>query len=389
MRQRWIIVYLCFSLILTACAGMPAGQAVPNRSGSDTLPSTTMPRTSSPPTETSAPAPRPSQTAAPLPSGFAFIDSNPVLSGSHDWDSVYIDPGAIVYHSGTFHMFYNGIDGFPRPVGVGYATSSDGIHWEPQVAQPLFHASDLFPDRPRIQNLFVTSGMVMPDGTWVLYFYTLESSDFIHAQSIGRATAPNPKGPWKADPQMVLLPGPESAWDGLQVGSPKVLQPPAGYVMYYDGMNQHGTSMIGRATSPDGIHWTKYNDPATTEALYAESDPVLKPDPNSWDQKRVIDPNVQPTANGWQMMYLSTSCVKKFGSCEYALGQATSSDGIHWQKSPRNPVLTNKNRPDWLATYLVTMVQEGDQQLLYMDYSGKQFSGTRVYLAVLQGQVKP
>ncbi len=147
--------------------------------------------------------------------------------------------------------------------------------------------------------------------------------------------------------------------------------------------------MIGLATSPDGVHWSKYNDPATTEALYAESEPVLKPGPNGWDQKRVIDPNVLPTASGWQMIYLSTSCLKKFGSCVYALGQAMSSDGIHWQKSPGNPVLTNQNHPDWLASYLVTLVQKGDQQLLYMDYSGGKFSGTRVYLAVPQGQIKP
>jgi hypothetical protein len=43
---------------------------------------------------------------------------------------------------------------------------------------------------------------------------------------------------------------------------------------------------IGYATSTDGIMWTKYDNPATTNPPYAESDPVLVPgSPGTYDDE--------------------------------------------------------------------------------------------------------
>ena len=397
MRPVLFRMLVLISLLLSACtpAGSPA--ATLTLPAATDLPAAPSPAPATPepqPSPTMAPTPgiTPAQTGTAIQSSdtFRFLEGNPVLSGKHTWDGQYIDPGAIVFHDGLYHMFYNGIQGFPSPVGVGYATSADGIHWEPQVTEPLFHAGDLYPNDAGVQNLFVTSGLVQPDGVWVLYYYTLHGGNFIGAQEIGRATAPDPKGPWKADPQFALNPGPAGAWDSLQVGSPDVLQTANGYVMYYDGMPSGGPSQIGMATSADGIHWTKYNDPATTDPVYAESDPVLAPTAQNWDSHRVIDPNVEADGSGWKMIYLSTGCTSgKFGSCEYDLGQAASPDGIHWEKSPQKPVLSSANVPDWGATYLVTLVQQGGADFIYMDYSCKFCGGTKVYLAVPRGWSQP
>jgi hypothetical protein len=50
------------------------------------------------------------------------------------------------------------------------------------------------------------------------------------------------------------------------------------YHMWYTGYTgSNATRQIGYATSSDGINWEKYDDPATDEILYEESDPVLKP----------------------------------------------------------------------------------------------------------------
>ena len=203
--------------------------------------------------------------------------------------------------------------------------------------------------------------MVEKDGTWVLYFYTLTGNTFNGPGGIGRATAPAPTGPWTIDFNPVLSPGPTGAWDDVQVNAPDVLETDSGYVMFYDARGKDTPSMIGRATSPDGIHWTKYNDPATTEPAFAESDPVLKTSDKGWDSTRVVDPNVVKTPDGWQMIYLATTGAGKFSAGDFAFGAAHSSDGIHWTKSRQSPCPFHE-RPSAMVTGFPgnTALREGD-----------------------------
>jgi predicted GH43/DUF377 family glycosyl hydrolase len=320
---------------------------------------------------------------------FRFSGEDLVLPAGSDpnWDNTYIDPGATFYYQGQFHMFFNGISDFPRPVGVGYATSPDGYHWTRQVTQPVFGALDLDPQGEfHGQNLFVTSGLLLEDGTWVLYYYTLNGSTFSGPQTIGRATAPGPKGPWRADPDPVLEPGPEGAWDEIQVSNPNVLKTLDSYLMYYDGMGSR--SMIGMATSPDGIQWRKYKDPSVKDRRYVESDPVLVNDEGTWDAGRVMAPNVVQTDQGYMMLYLSTDGANKFGAGMYAIGYASSQDGIHWKKGKENPLLSNQNHPDWAQTFLMSLVYRQGTFYLYFDFVETDKPGTSVYLTTHQGILK-
>jgi predicted GH43/DUF377 family glycosyl hydrolase len=321
---------------------------------------------------------------------FHFYDGNPVLQQSNNcqWDCLYIDPGAMVYQDGIFHMFFNGIYGFPVPVGVGYATSTDGYHWTRQVSEPVLSAKALSGSNLMGSNLFVTSALVEDDGTWVLYFYTLSGSTFNGPGDIGRATAPAPTGPWTIDPAPVLSPGPSGAWDEVQVSAPNVLKTEDGYVMYYDARGEDPPSMIGMATSPDGIHWQKYNDPSTSDPTFAESDPVLKVSAEGWDSTRVIDPNVVQTPDGWEMIYLATSGTGKFTKGEFSFGAASSLDGIQWTKSDRNPILSNNNHSQWSQAFLATLLYVDGTYFLYFDFVTPSARGTNVYLATYSGSLK-
>lgn len=371
--RRFILVLASLSLILAACA--PAATPAP---------------TSAPITQVVAATVAPDLTATaayeatqlhlcctatpaftPIPKEPAFFEPRKDLTGLKgvaDWDSTFRDPGAVIYHAGQFHMFYNGINGWPRPVGIGYATSADGVQWKIQAKEPVFSVANFeafgLYNGP---NQFATSVLVEDDGTWVLYYYTLSGRSFSGRQSIGRATAPAPTGPWVADPEPVLTNGPEGAWDAMQVGSANVIKTDAGYVMYYDGMGAGNKSMIGLATSPDGKKWTKYDDPATTEALFAESDPVLQPTAEAWDATRVLEPNVVKTENGWAMVYIATTGKQKFSTPLTEFGYALSPNGITWTKAENNPVLSSKDFPAWAGVYLVSMVARQDQWFLYFD----------------------
>jgi len=389
-------VLILLTLLLTGCgtASTPTPDLIPTSTPLPTLTTESPTRTPTPteipntPTPTHIPNAIPSEELAT--SLFHFHEANPVLQQSNNpaWDNLYIDPGGMVYHEGVFHMFFNGINGFPVPVGVGYATSPDGYHWTRQGDEPVLIAMQMNGSNILGSNLFVTSALVEDDGTWVLYFYTLRGSTFNGLGQIGRATATAPTGPWTIDLDPVLKPGSQGSWDDVQVTGPDVIKTDNGYVMYYDGHGSKTDSMIGMATSPDGIHWEKYNNPATIDPAFAESDPVLTTTPNSWDSVRVIDPNVVQTSDGWNMIYLVTTGSGKFSAGEFSFGLATSSDGIHWRKSEQNPILSNHDHSQWVATYLATLLYVNNTYYLYFDFVSSSTNGTNVYLATYNGPLK-
>jgi len=310
----------------------------------------------------------------------------PVLRSGFANASTFIDPGAVIVHDGQFHMFYNGINSFPARVGVGYATSTDGVTWTRASDEPVFGpAADGWPAEMRSTNLFVTSGLVEPDGTWVLYYYTLSGSGFNGPQAVGRATAPAPTGPWTTSAEPVLAQGPEGAWDSQQVSAPDVTRTGDGYVMFYDGVAKGSDLwMIGRATSPDGVTWTKHDDPATTEAAFAESDPVLEPGPGAWLSRRLLDPNAVQTDAGWVMIYATNSgSGGKFITPDLHLAYATSPDGITWT-SAEQPVLVGSQHPAWGGVYLISLAKAEDGYYLFFDVAT---GGTNVYLATYAGEL--
>jgi predicted GH43/DUF377 family glycosyl hydrolase len=391
MRTFFSLLVL-LALLLAGCSAAPT--PTPSPIPNPTQTPETVTSTSSPAVPAGSPSPTHLPNAIPTDeleaSLFHFYEGNPVLQHSNNpkWDNLYIDPGAMVYYDDTFHMFFNGIYGFPAPVGVGYATSTDGYHWTRQVSEPVLSAKALSGTNLHGSNLFVTSALVEADGTWDLYFYTLSGNTFNGPGEIGRATAPAPTGPWIIDPDPVLSPGPAGAWDEVQVNAPDVLKTDDGYVMYYDAHGNGTNSMIGMATSSDGVHWQKYDDPATSDPAFAESDPVLKVSDGGWDSTRVIDPNVVQTPDGWQMIYLATSGSGKFTKGEFAFGAAVSPEGVQWTRSNLNPVLSNRDHPKWLQAFLATLLYVDGTYFLYFDFVSPDTSGTNVYLATYQGALK-
>lgn len=378
-------LFILLTLVISGC-----GPGITSTPDSIPDPTRTPAPTASPKTAASPPSETPAPTDQSNASLFKFHEGNPILPRGDrpGWDSQFIDPGGMIYHEGMFHMFYNGIDRFPAPVGVGYATSPDGFVWTRQSEEPVMTAEAMSGSNLLGSNLFVTSTLVEPDGSWVLYFYTLGEAGFTGPGGIGRATAPAPAGPWTIDPDPVLSPGPSGAWDSVQVSGPNVLRADEGYIMYYDASGGGSRSMIGMATSPDGIRWEKYNDPATSDPAFAESDPVLLVSDNGWDSKRLIDPNVILTPDGFEMIYLSTSGSGKFAPGEFAFGAASSPDGIAWTKSELNPVLSNRDHNWWKQAYLASLLHVEGMYYLYFDLVASGAGGTDVYLATYSGSLR-
>ena len=204
------------------------------------------------------------------------------------------------------------------------------------------------------------SSVIIDGDTWVMYLTAATTYGQLTG-AIGRATAPAPGGPWTVDPEPVLEPGARGGWDAGGIGHASVVRTEDGYRMYYSGGVRYPVQMIGMATSPDGITWSKHDDPATTDALFAASDPVLQP--------QVEDPNVQLTEAGWEMIYRTNA----------GLGYTTSPDGVSWTRSERDSIVSSNQLSGRPTIFYASFVAGGEQSLVYFE-AGNNTTG--VYLVV-------
>jgi len=147
--------------------------------------------------------------------------------------------------------------------------------------------------------------------------------------------------PWvKYAGNPVLTKGAAGSWDSLGLRDPNMMIESNGYmaiegglmVMYYSGYKSaapHYERQIGRATSPDGITWTKY-----------ASNPVLGPGAGgTWDEFGVQAANVIKRGVGDYIMIYSGVDDDWSDADSWGIGIATSADGLSWTRSVGNPVL--------------------------------------------------
>jgi len=307
----------------------------------------------------------------------------PVIEhGAQDaWDGRFTDPGAITFYDGQFHMFRNGFAQWPGWVGIAYHTSPDGVTWTQQGDGPVLTTDDVpFADVAALAS----SVYVDADGTWVLYVYTWgnQFSSAPESWAIGRATAPDPLGPWTVDPAPVLMPGSEGSWDAAQVGTPSVVPITDGYGLFYTGVDAGGMRMVGMAVSYDGIDWVKNDDPSTISDLFAESDPIMKPgEEGAWDAAYIHQPRVTVTPQGLVMSYRSSSP----GGVDKAYGLALSlDDGYTWVRYGDNPVLFDKDIQRRGMWFNALLYHDG-QYFMPVELQRGYQNQTDIYMATLEG----
>ncbi len=271
------------------------------------------------------------QTAQPVKMEITAYEGNPILTKGKagDWDAGFVFAGNVIYKDGLYHMFYTGGENFAvvtSPRAIGYATSKDGLTWTKYENNPVLRMD------PSISREGVPHAVPVVDGDmWALYFN--DRVEVNESQFIFRATAASPTGPWTIDKQPVLQVGGIRDWDRV-IDILTVLRIPDQYVLYY---TPKAFPAMGMATSPDGITWTKHNDPTTTKPPFVNSDPVFTAgEAGTWDSSSVM-PTVLCSDHGWEMFYDGSND----GGNTWNLGYATSPDGITWNRFGDNPVMTS------------------------------------------------
>lgn len=204
------------------------------------------------------------------PDGIAWTKygGNPVLTAGPggSWDQSYIVHICVMFEAGTYKMWYTGVNGPDGNRGrIGYATAPDSVNWTKYPGNPVL---DVGPGAWEAQWVFDPS-VLKVGGAYKMWYSGVDQLPWSSTTvlRIGLATSPTGTTWIKSASNPVLSVNP-SGWDVRAVTAPWVLYDGAIYHMWYRGGSLGTTTpeMIGYATSPDGVAWTKY-----------AGNPVLRP----------------------------------------------------------------------------------------------------------------
>lgn len=169
---------------------------------------------------------------------------NPILESGPpgSWDDDWVQSPDVIYHDGLYKMWYTGADDYRRR--IGYATSPDGFSWTKHDGFLLESAPSTWMD-----NHLNYQRVVLADSVFHMWFWS--------ADRIGHATSSDGIN-WTFTENAVLW-GDNGQWDQSMVVPADIIYDGAEFQMWYNGSSDGDVIAVGYATSPDGINWTKYD----------------------------------------------------------------------------------------------------------------------------------
>jgi beta-1,2-mannobiose phosphorylase / 1,2-beta-oligomannan phosphorylase len=297
--------------------------------------------------------PRPLNSA--IETGWLKYRHNPVLGGKL---GTCFDM-SVLREAGRYRMWFSW-----RPKqSIALVESTDGIHW----GKPLIV---LAPDLKAGWEEDINRPVVIRRAGAYQMWYTGQARG---RSWIGYATSQDGIR-WKRMSQKPVL-SPDKAWEKAAVMCPDVIWDKSArkYRMWYSGGDNYEPNAIGYATSPDGIHWTKW-----------AGNPVFQASQNDvWDRQRVTGCQVIHTGSGYYMFYIGFSDIN-----HAQIGLAMSRDGINnWHRLPANPIIrTGRWKDDWDhdACYKPYAIWNGKQWFLW--YNGRNGHLEQIGLAIHPGK---
>lgn len=155
----------------------------------------------------------------------------PVLVPEAPWEYIALMCPHVLYENGKFRMWYSGGEQ-GEPDAIGYAESSDGIHWTKNPSNPIFT-----PVKDHsFEHTKVTASHVMKLGDWYQMFYI--GFDRYMMPSVGVARSKDGITGWERHPENPILAGTDDEWDQLGICKPYVIQRGDRLIMFYNGCNR-------------------------------------------------------------------------------------------------------------------------------------------------------
>ncbi|MBN1936509.1 MAG: serine hydrolase [Anaerolineae bacterium] len=269
------------------------------------------------------------------------------------WDDAVISEAKVIFDGATFHLWYAGRwrhpEGLKTPMDVGYATSPDGVQWTKYEANPVLVRGEL----GGYDENIISAPMVLFDGeTYHMWFSAV---NFKGDWSLNYAASTNGVRWIKTTQNPLLKETHDARWDAVYLAEPYVLWNGSGFQMWYNGASAQTQTLLGYATSPDGLNWTRF----------AQNRPVLDVAPDGvWDDFAVARACVMYDGERYQMWY------EGHNGGTWRIGYATSPDGIAWTRGAENPIVDLGMESSWKSKVASEPNVIFDGQLYRLYHSG-------------------
>jgi hypothetical protein len=235
---------------------------------------------------------------------FVPYRANPIFKGAPgQWDTFIRERGWVLREEGLWKLWYTGYERKDSTRLLGYATSTDGIAWT------------RYPGNPLVRDHWVEDMIVVKhEGTYFMFAeglhdraQLLTSKDGIAWERRGTLDIRQKDGRPIAD-------GP--------FGTPTAWHEKGLWHLCYERSDLG----IWLATSPDLKVWTNVQD-----------EPVMKPGPDDYDKDQVAFNQVLKYKGRYFAFYHGCANTGPLARL-WSTAVATSTDLIHWDKYPANPL---------------------------------------------------
>ena len=175
----------------------------------------------------------------------------PVLAPQAEWEKVAVMCPHVLFDepSKQYRMWYSAGDQY-EPDAIGYATSTDGLHWTRNSANPIFKADPV----DAWERHKVTACQVIPHDGWFYMFY-IGFADENHAR-IGLARSRDGVTAWQRLPTNPIISPTPGGWDADACYKPSALfdRKSERWLLWYNG-RRGGVEQIGLAEHAGAELW--------------------------------------------------------------------------------------------------------------------------------------
>jgi len=211
---------------------------------------------------------------------------------------------------------------------VSSSPAAERPNWVPAIKQFVRHTDNVVLE----PTLAWEGHMIMPgcvvknedDRTYYLFYHCSDGK----STSINVATS-HDLIHWNKSQKNPILTS-RLPWEGTRTTGPDVIRYGERWYMFYEGYSppRGEEADLGLAVSEDLIRWRRCQD-----------SPIIKRGPaGSWNELRNTHVRVVPSLEeGFFMLHTGRPSGR---TCRYHLGVEESTDLIHWQSHPGNPVIT-------------------------------------------------
>ncbi len=202
-------------------------------------------------------------------------------------------PGARVI-DGKVHLFYQTY-GFGKEDAICHAVSSDGVHFDRDPSNPVYH-----PTRMAWSVGRAIDAEVYPHGKELWLLFATRDPE-MKIQQIGMAAAPlksdYSRSTWHDVSTAGPVMKPELAWEQRCTEAPSILHHGKLLYLFYAGAYNNAPQQIGVATSVDGKVWKRLSD----EPLLANGKP------GTWNSSESGHPGVFTDDNGRSYLFFQAN----------------------------------------------------------------------------------